>query len=177
MKSIPKLLGALACCALSWAAIADDGVALRAVVATERALPAATRLPRAAFLDANPLRSVQLSPDGRHVVTIDASQEPFICSVDGVTPARPVPGAEVGDLPVHWPKEDEIYVCRRDSKKSDIYAIDLTTGARRFVRTMRPPDAAGVEGVFPILYAGGGDHYVFGYKLLLTSLFVVSGLR
>ena len=67
MKSIPKLLGALACCALSWAAIADDGVALRAVVATERALPAATRLPRAAFLDANPLRSVQLSPDGRHV--------------------------------------------------------------------------------------------------------------
>ena len=118
-----------------------------------------------------------ISPDGHEVVTINASQEPFICSVDGVTPARPLPGAEVGDLPVHWPREDEIYVCRRDSKKSDIYAIDLTTGARRFVRSMRPPDAAGVEGVFPILYAGAGDNYVFGYKLLLTSLFVVSGLR
>src|SRR4029079_18828622 len=118
-----------------------------------------------------------IAPDGRHVVTIDASQVPFLCATDGVTPARPVPGAETGDLPVHWPKDDEILVCRRDDKKSDIHAIDLTTGARRFVRTMRPPDAAGVEGVFPILYASDGEGYVFGYKLLLTSLFVVSGWR
>jgi hypothetical protein len=42
---------------------------------------------------------------------------------------------------------------------------------------MRPPDAAGVEGVFPILYASTSDSYVFGYKLLLTSLFTVSGAR
>ena len=118
-----------------------------------------------------------VSPDGRHVVTIDASQVPFICSTDGAAPARPVPGVAAGDLPVHWPKENEIFVCQRDDKKSDVYAIDLTTGERRFVRTIRPPDAAGVEGVFPILYASAGDSYVFGYKLLLTSLFVVSGLR
>jgi Tol biopolymer transport system component len=118
-----------------------------------------------------------ISPDGGHVVSINASQVPFIYSTDGATPARPVPGAEAGDLPVHWPKDDEILVCRRDSQKSDVYAIDLTTGARGFVRTMRPPDAAGVEGVFPILYASASDSYVFGYKLLLTSLFVVSGLR
>jgi Tol biopolymer transport system component len=118
-----------------------------------------------------------IAPDGRHVATIDAGQVLFLCATDGVTPARPVPGAEAGDLPVHWPKDDEILVCRRDNKKSDIHAIDLTTGARRFVRTMRPPDAAGVEGVFPILYASDGEGYVFGYKLLLTSLFVVSGLR
>jgi hypothetical protein len=117
-----------------------------------------------------------ISPDGRHVITIDANQVPFLCSVDSATPARPVPGAEAGDLPVHWPKEDEILVCRPDSKKTDIYAIDLGTGARRFVRTMRPPDAAGVEGVFPILYASASNSYVFGYKLLLDSLFVVSGL-
>jgi Tol biopolymer transport system component len=118
-----------------------------------------------------------ISPDGRHVVTIDANQVPFICAVDGVTPARPVPGVAAGDLPVHWPAENEILVCQRDSKKSDVYAIDLATGARRFVRTIRPPDAAGVEGVFPIMFASAGDSYVFGYKLLLTSLFVVSGVR
>ncbi|HEV8433255.1 MAG TPA: WD40 repeat domain-containing serine/threonine protein kinase [Thermoanaerobaculia bacterium] len=118
-----------------------------------------------------------VSPDGRQVVTITANQTLFICSLDGATPARSVPGAEPGDLPIHWPHDNEILVCRRDNKKSDIYAIDLTTGARRFVRTMRPPDAAGVEGVFPILYASNSDSYVFGYKLLLTSLFTVSGLR
>jgi len=38
-------------------------------------------------------------------------------------------------------------------------------------------DAAGVEGVFPIIYASASDSYVFGYKLLLTSLFIVSGLH
>jgi hypothetical protein len=118
-----------------------------------------------------------ISPDGRQVVTITANQTLFICSVDGGTAPRSVPGAEPGDLPIHWPHDNEILVCRRDSKKSDIFAIDLTTGARRFVRTLRPPDAAGVEGVFPILYASNSDSYVFGYKLLLTSLFTVSGLR
>jgi hypothetical protein len=118
-----------------------------------------------------------LSPDGRYVATLDANQVPFICSIDGVTPPRPIPGTESDDLPVHWPSENEIFVCRRDNKKSDVYAIDLTTGTRRFVRTMRPPDAAGVEGVFPILYARESDSYVFGYKLLLASLFTVSGLR
>ena len=48
---------------------------------------------------------------------------------------------------------------------------------RRFVRTMRPPDAAGVQGVFPVHFASNSDSYVFGYKLLLTNLFTVSGLR
>jgi Tol biopolymer transport system component len=118
-----------------------------------------------------------ISPDGSHVVAIDANQVPFICPTDGVTPPHPLPGTESGDLPVHWPSENEIFVCRRDSKKSDVYAIDLTTGARRFVRSMLPPDPAGVEGVFPILYASDSDSYVFGYKLLLTSLFTVSGVR
>ena len=60
---------------------------------------------------------------------------------------------------------------------SDVYAVDLTTGARRFVQTVRPPDAAGVEGVFPILYANESDSFVFGYKLLLTSVYMVDGLR
>ena len=118
-----------------------------------------------------------ISPDGREVVTVDANQILFMCSIDGLTPARPIPGAEAGDLPVHWPTAEEILVCRRDYKKSDIYAIDLTTGARRFVRTLRPLDAAGVEGVFPIIYASASDSYVFGYKLLMTSLFIVSGLH
>lgn len=42
---------------------------------------------------------------------------------------------------------------------------------------MRPPDAAGVEGAFPILYANESDSFVFGYKLLLTSVYTVDGLR
>jgi len=118
-----------------------------------------------------------VSPDRRRVVALNASQLPVIHSTETFAQPQTIAGAEPGDLPVHWPTENDIFFCRRGSMKSDVYAIDLATGARRFVRTMRPPDAAGVDGVFPILYAGASDDYVFGYKLLMTSLFVVSGLR
>ncbi len=118
-----------------------------------------------------------ISPDGRRIATTDTNQMPFIWSLEeNAIPSR-IAGTNSGDLPVHWPDERTIYVCRPDEKKSDVYAIDLESGERRFVRTLRPPDGAGVQGVFPIHFASGYDSYVFGYKLLLTNLFTVSGLR
>jgi hypothetical protein len=36
---------------------------------------------------------------------------------------------------------------------------------------------AGVSGVFPIHYAAGNDSYAFGYRLLLSELFIVEGLQ
>jgi eukaryotic-like serine/threonine-protein kinase len=118
-----------------------------------------------------------VSPDGRRLAATDTNQIPYIWSLEEYAPPERIAGTAAGDLPVHWPDERTIYVCRPDEKKSDIFAIDLESGVRRFVRTMQPPDAAGVQGVFPVLFASGNDSYVFGYKLLLTNLFTVSGLR
>ena len=118
-----------------------------------------------------------VSPDGRRIATTDTNQIPFTWSLEEFAAPERIAGTGAGDLPVHWPDERTIYICRPDEKKSDIYAVDLESGARRFVRTMRPPDAAGVQGVFPVHFASSNDSYVFGYKLLLTNLFTVSGLR
>jgi Tol biopolymer transport system component len=118
-----------------------------------------------------------VSPDGHRIATTDTSQQPFIWSLDEERAPESIAGTGAGDLPVHWPDERTLYVCRPDEKKSEIYAVDLESGARRFIRTLRPPDAAGVQGVFPVHFASNGDSYVFGYKLLLTNLFTVSGLR
>jgi Tol biopolymer transport system component len=118
-----------------------------------------------------------VSPDGRRIAATDTNQVPYIWSLEEHAPAEPIAGTAAGDMPVHWPDERTIYICRPDEKKSDVFAIDLETGARRFVRTMQPPDAAGVQGVFPVLFASGNESYVFGYKLLLTDLFTVSGLQ
>ena len=70
MNPIPKFLGALACCALWWAAAparADDTGALRAAIAIERARTPTPQYPRIAFERSRALQSVRLSPDGRHV--------------------------------------------------------------------------------------------------------------
>lgn len=70
MKTFPKLLGALACSVLLWAATparADDAQALRTAVAAERARAPAPQYPRTAFEASRALQSVRLSPDGRHV--------------------------------------------------------------------------------------------------------------
>lgn len=37
-------------------------------------------------------------------------------------------------------------------------------------------DAELIASVVPVLYASAGDSYVFGYKLLLTSLFIAGGV-
>ncbi|QNN47385.1 S9 family peptidase [Thermomonas brevis] len=68
--TFPKLLGALACSVLLWAATparADDAQALRTAVAAARARAPAPQYPRAAFEASRALQSVRLSPDGRHV--------------------------------------------------------------------------------------------------------------
>jgi hypothetical protein len=120
--------------------------------------------------------SFDVSPDGEWIATITSSQKPRLYPVRGGAP-REVPGAEVGDFPVHWPHADELMVCRREEQRALIFAIDLRSGARRLVRTLTPPDAAGVQGVYPVHFAADGQTYVFGYRIILSSLFLVTGIR
>ena len=79
MHTIPKLFGALACCALllaSQPALANThATSLRAAVAAERARPAAPRLPREAFLAPSAVQAVHLSPDGRHVAWLREQEQ------------------------------------------------------------------------------------------------------
>lgn len=118
-----------------------------------------------------------IAPDGKRIAILDENDRPLICAIDRAMEAIAVPGALQGDSPVHWPSEHVLLVCQREERQAQIYSIDLRTGARAFVRTMRPADGAGVRGVFPIHYAAGNDSYVFGYRLLLSELFIAEGLR
>lgn len=118
-----------------------------------------------------------IAPRGDRMAVVGADNLPAICSLEHESAPQPVPGAIRGDAPVRWQKENELLVCQREEHESHIHAIDLTSGARTFLHTLRPPDVAGVEGLFPIHYASENDSYVFGYKLLLSSLFVVTGVR
>jgi serine/threonine protein kinase len=118
-----------------------------------------------------------VSPDGQRFAIGTVDQKSMIFSTAAHEPPQVVPGAEKDELPVHWRTADELLICKRLDRETQVIAIDLKTGARRVERTLRPSDVAGVMGVFPIHYATESDSYVFGYRLLSSSLFVVSGVR
>ena len=118
-----------------------------------------------------------LAPDGNRAAILADHDKLFLCSLDRSMSATEVPGAVRGDAPVHWPSDDVLFVCQREERQSLLYSIDLRTGAREFVRALRPADGAGVRTVFPIHFASRNDSYAYGYRLLLSELYIAEGLR
>jgi serine/threonine protein kinase/Tol biopolymer transport system component len=118
----------------------------------------------------------EVSPDGEWVAAIPADQTPKLYPIHGGAP-RPIPGIEPGDFPVYWPRPNELLMASQAERQTRIYSIDLETGHRQLVRTLTPPDPAGVQGVFPIHFAADGETYIFGYRIMLSSLFTATGVR
>ena len=58
-----------------------------------------------------------------------------------------------------------------------VFILDLATGKRELWRQIEPIDAAGVTYVSPILPAADGKSYVYGYRRILSDLYLVEGLK
>jgi Tol biopolymer transport system component len=116
-----------------------------------------------------------ISPDGEWVAAVPQAGRPRLHGIHNGE-AREIPGTEPGDFPVHWPVMNELLVCRREERRSPIYRINLESGARELVRVLEPLDPAGVSGVFPIHFARDLETCVFGYRIILSSLFLATGL-
>src|SRR5262245_31044943 len=112
MHPIPKLFGALVCCALLLAAhpvvAAADAASLRAALAAERARPVAPLLPRAAFIAPPAVQSVHLSPDGRHVAWLREHEQVrsvWLMPTAGGPARRLLPRTEANQL--HWSRDGQ----------------------------------------------------------------------
>ena len=117
-----------------------------------------------------------IAPDGEWVAALPPSGPPRLYGVHNGE-VREIAGSEAGDFPVHWPAWNELYVCRREERRSPIYRIDPDTGSRELVRVLEPLDPTGVYGVSPIHFARDIDTYVFGYRIILSTLFVGTGIE
>jgi len=85
---------------------------------------------------------------------------------------------EPGEVPIRWGTEDNtLFVYRPGDLPAKVYRLDLTTGQRKPWRELMPPDPAGVEYVGPILPTPDGKAYVYGYRRLLSDLYLVEGLK
>jgi len=118
-----------------------------------------------------------VSPDGRTVAAVGPDGKGYLFPVPAGE-ARPIPGLADGELPVSWSEDANIlYIYLPSDLPAKVYRLNLNNGQRTLWKQLMPPDPAGVEYVGPILPTPDGRAYVYGYRRMLSDLYVVDGLK
>jgi serine/threonine protein kinase/Tol biopolymer transport system component len=121
--------------------------------------------------------SFALSPDGREVAAIGPDEKGYLFPIPSGDP-QPIKGLQPGEVPVAWtPDGHSLYVYRGGDLPSKVYRLDVASGTRTLWRELMPPDPSGVEFVGPVLPTPDGKSYVYGYRRLLSDLYLVEGLQ
>jgi hypothetical protein len=120
---------------------------------------------------------IAVLPDGRRFVTRDTDRKLAIFSVDGA-PSRPVTGAQGADLPIVTSSDGTVlYVHAGSGVPAQIAAIDLRSGDRSVVRTLLPPDPAGITSILRVVMTPDARSYAYTYVRAVSALYQVEGIR
>ncbi len=118
-----------------------------------------------------------VSPDGRLIVARAADGSLSLYPIDGGD-GRAVPGAAPGDLPIRWtPDGRGLFVHGSTALPARVEIIDVATGKRSLFRELAPPEPAGVLAVSPVYLSADASAYVYSYRRVLDTLWVVEGVR
>jgi Tol biopolymer transport system component len=118
-----------------------------------------------------------LSPDGRTVAAVGPDGKGYFYPIPAGEP-HPIKGLNDGEVPAGWTSDsNSIYVDRPSDLPAKVYRLNVETGQRTLWKQLMPPDPAGVEYVGPILPTPDGKSYVYGYRRMLSDLYVVDGLK
>ena len=116
-------------------------------------------------------------PDGKAFVTRGTDRRLAIVTIDGAD-VRPLAGAEPGDLPIVSSADGRwLYVQTGSDVPAEIARIDVHSGDREVVRTLRPPDPSGVTSILRTVMTPDGGSYAYTYIRAVSALFLVEGLR
>src|SRR5580692_1262951 len=121
--------------------------------------------------------SFAVSPDGPSIAAVGPDDKVYLSPVPAGNP-RPIPGLLPGEAPVAWSADGRsLYIYRGGDLPAKIFRLEITTGNRILWKELTPPDPAGVEFVGPVLPTPDGKSYVYGYRRLLSDLYLVEGLQ
>jgi Tol biopolymer transport system component/tRNA A-37 threonylcarbamoyl transferase component Bud32 len=121
--------------------------------------------------------SFALSPDGQLAAAVGPDGKGYFFPVDAGEP-KVIPGLLAGETPVAWSADGRsLFVYRSGELPAQVYLLDIGTGRRTLWKQLMPPDPAGVEYVGPVLPAPDGTAYAYGYRRLLSDLYLVEGLK
>jgi Tol biopolymer transport system component len=124
-----------------------------------------------------------VSPDGKRLVAWAPDTGPdgkyYLSPVDG-TESTPIPGIEIGEMPIQWSTDGRSLYVRSGDFSAGIYRIDLASGRRELSAEILP-DQVGFLG-FEVTPGGiqitpDGKSYVYTYWTALRDLFLAEGLH
>ena len=116
-----------------------------------------------------------LSHDGA-TIAAGMDQKVMLLSTMG-EPARPLPGAKPGDIPIEWTEDNGgVFLVERTHTAVRIIRLDVVSGERKEWVVIRPGDPAGILDVMPVHITPDGQTYAYGYRRFLSDLFIATSL-
>ena len=166
---------------VSWAGWLPDG---RLVIEVARpgsgpvtyVLSAAGRDPVAVLPAGMTLHGSNLiSPDGSHVVAVDAAGQFVVCTI--ATPGcRPMAGTRDGDFMSGWAADSQsVFVYQPTLEQVQVERLDVVSGRRSAWKTIRPLTAA-VSGLSKLIASPDGA-LAYVYRRDASQLYVIKGLK
>jgi eukaryotic-like serine/threonine-protein kinase len=97
----------------------------------------------------------------------------------GGGPARELASLATNEVFAGWSADpSRLYIVAWTGPKARVEALDVSTGRRTFVRDITVEDPAGMLMVMPDLFlSADARSYAYGYTRMLSTLYVVTGLR
>jgi dipeptidyl aminopeptidase/acylaminoacyl peptidase len=124
-----------------------------------------------------PLAPAAVSPDGKLVAALDPQQNLSLFAPDGGAP-RVLAGVPQGSAPIRFSADGRaLYAFRPGELPARVLRIDLAGGRAQPARELAPADPAGVTGVSSVLLTADARGHAFGYRRVLSDLYLVDGLR
>jgi serine/threonine protein kinase/Tol biopolymer transport system component len=117
-----------------------------------------------------------VSSDGKWIAAAAHDHRIMLFPVERGEP-RVAPGCKPGDVPIEWSDDtNSFFVQERGRTELKMFRVDISTGERQEWITSRPSDAAGILDIMPVCITPNGETYAYGYRRLLSDLYVVTGL-
>jgi serine/threonine protein kinase/Tol biopolymer transport system component len=119
-----------------------------------------------------------VSPDGRSVACYSKNLRVIAYPIGPGEP-RAIATLEPGENMIRWTADGRgLFVTKRDSTGVSIRfaRLDLETGRRQYLMTVRFPDPAGGRVGFPVITPDGRS-YAFFYYRMFDDLYLVQGLK
>jgi Tol biopolymer transport system component len=118
-----------------------------------------------------------ISPDGHQFVAWDREDRAWIYPVESGTP-RLMPGYSPGEDFVRWSGDGRaVFLWRFLNSSIQVFRLNVATGERRLLREISFPDPAGLYTITNLLLTPDGSSYVYSYGRMLSTLYLVEGLK
>jgi hypothetical protein len=118
------------------------------------------------------------SPDGALLVLAESLNAPLALMAVADGARRPLPGSRPGDLAIGWSADGRhLYVIEAQGFPARVHRIEVASGRREPWRELAPADRAGVTGIRSAFLTPDGASYAYGFRRILTDLYLLEGLN